>query len=110
MANIFKSSAAASIGQSGTTVYTVPVGTTTTVIGLSVANTLTTSTEINISVRITKSGVSYFVVRNAPVIPGGALIVLGGDQKLVLEAGNSLEVFSSLNGSADAVLSYLEIN
>jgi hypothetical protein len=110
MANTFKSTAAASIGQTGTTVYTAPAGTTSTIIGLSVANTLTTATEINVSVRISKSGTSYFVVRNAPVIPGGALVVLGGDQKLVLEAGNTLEIFSSLNGSADAIVSYLEIN
>lgn len=110
MANIFKSTGVANIGQTGTTMYTTPAATTSTLIGLSIANILTTATTINVSVRITKAGVSYYIVRNAPVIPGGALIVIGGDQKIVLEAGNSIEVFSSANTSADAVVSYLEIN
>jgi hypothetical protein len=49
-------------------------------------------------------------VNNATVPIGGTIVVIGGDQKMVLKSGDSIQVSSSVAGSADAILSVLEIS
>lgn len=107
MASSFKSYGTQNIGVSTTTVYTAPALTTTTVIGLSISNTLT-STVIYVDVTAVKGGTSTYLIKNAPVAPGGALIVIGGDQKVVLETGNLIQVKSNTATSADVFVSMLE--
>jgi hypothetical protein len=51
---------------------------------------------------------SLFMVKNATIAPGGALIPVGGDQKLVLEAGDKLQVQTGTATSADVILSRSE--
>lgn len=108
MANTFKSTGVNTIGVTKTTVYTAPAATTTTVIGLSVANVLP-STSISIDVILGKGANEYFIVKNAPIMPGGTLVAVGGDQKLVLETGNTIKVTSSIALSADTIVSVLEV-
>lgn len=85
---------------------TVSAGTTATVIGLSLANTV--STAITVSAKLNKSGgSSAFLVKDATVLPGGALVIVGGDQKVVLEAGDTITAYASAGTSADAIMSYL---
>lgn len=105
----FKSFAVANIGTSGspsTVTPSVASGTTATVIGLSLANT--TSANITVSAKLNKNGAaSAFLVKDATILPGGALVIVGGDQKVVLEAGDTVTAYSSASTSADAVISYL---
>jgi hypothetical protein len=49
------------------------------------------------------------MVQQATISNGGALVPIGGDQKLVLEFGDYLQVQTSTNNSADCILSVLEI-
>ena len=109
MANSFKRFLTTSIGTSPTAIgsYTVPSNNTATIIGLSVSN-LSNITDVDVSVNIDASGVDYFIVKGAPIPIGGALVVIGGDQKVVLEAGDSVEVTSNVASSVDAVMSILE--
>lgn len=108
MANSFKRFLSASIGISATKIgaYTVPANNTATVIGLSVSNR--SNTDVDVSINVDATGVDYFIVRNAPIPSGGALVAVGGDQKVVLEAGDSIEVTSNVASSVDAVMSILE--
>lgn len=46
-------------------------------------------------------------MKDATVLPGGAIVIVGGDQKVVLEAGDSITAYSSASSSADAAISYL---
>lgn len=105
----FKSLVTPNIGTSGsasTVTPTVSAGTTATLIGLSLANT--TAANITVSAKLNKSGgSSAFLVKDATVLPGGALVVVGGDQKVVLEAGDTITSYASSSSSADAVVSYL---
>jgi len=105
----FKSKVTANIGTSGspsTVTPTVSSGTTATLIGLSLANT--TAANITVSAKLVKADASNgFLVKDATVLPGGALAIVGGDQKLVLEAGDSVTAYASSTSSADAVVSYL---
>ncbi len=105
----FKSKVTANIGTSGspsTVSATVSSGTTHTLVGLSLANT--TAANITVSAKLVKPDTSNaFLVKDATVLPGGALAIVGGDQKLVLEAGDSVTAYASAGTSADAVVSYL---
>ena len=48
------------------------------------------------------------MVKNATIAPGGALVPVGGDQKLVLEAGDRLQIQGSATTCADVIVSVLE--
>ena len=112
MANIFTNRFKPSVGTANTTVYQAPIATSSTVIGLSIANR-TTSNTITISAYVLDSSNSYtatYIVNNATVPIGGTIVVVGGDQKLVLKANDSVQVTSSVTNSADAILSVLEIS
>ena len=112
MANNFKNSLKPSIGTSNTTVYQAPASTQSTVIGLSIANRTTNAT-IQVSAYLLDSSNAFtpvYIVNSATVPLGGTLVVVGGDQKLVLKSGDSVQVVSSVAGSADAILSVLEIS
>jgi hypothetical protein len=107
MANVFKSYYNKSVGTSAVTVYTCPSSTQTTVIGLSVANT--TTSPITCDAYITRSSVDYYLIETATVPVGSSLVIVGGDQKVVLQVGDVLKVVASAASSADVVCSLLEI-
>lgn len=109
MANAFKRKLSRQIGTTPTTVggYTVGSATQVTVIGLSLANT--TALDVTASVALNDGVNDYYLVKDAPVPNGGALVLMGGDQKLVMQTGDSIIVTSSAATSVDAVLSILEI-
>lgn len=105
----FKSNIAANIGTSTSPTQITPAvaaDTTATLIGLSIANTSTAP--IYGSAKLNKNGgSSAFLIKDAVIIPGGALVIIGGDQKLVVETGDTVTVYSSAANSADAITSYL---
>jgi hypothetical protein len=106
----FKSKATPNIGTSGspsTVTASVPSGETATLIGLSLANV--TASNITLSAKVIKADTTTsFLVKDATVLPGGALAIVGGDQKVVLETGDSVSAYASAATSADAFASYLE--
>lgn len=113
MANAFLSETDTGIGTSPATVFTCPSSTQTTIIGLSVANIQTS--QITVDVQLDASGRtsgaedSVYLVKAAPIPVGGALVVIGGDQKVVMEPGDAIKVTSDTAASADVVLSHLDI-
>lgn len=106
MANVFKNYPSAAVGTSAATIVTA--STATTVIGMTVANIITAP--ITVSVYVTTGGNDFYLVKSATVPVGGALVPIGGDQKLVLENGDALKVVSSASSSADVIASVLEIS
>lgn len=107
MANTFKNAFAKDVGTSPSTVYTTPSATQTTLIGLSVANT--TTSPITCNAYISSGGTDYYLIKSGVVPVGSSLVVVGGDQKVVLEVADDLKVTTSAAASADVVLSLLEI-
>ena len=105
----FKSKITANIGvdaSPSTLTPTISTGQTATLIGLSIANT--TGATINVSAKLLKNGgTSAYLIKSAAVLPGGALAIVGGDQKVVIEEGDSITASSSAANSADAVISFL---
>jgi hypothetical protein len=107
MANLFKSFPAKNVGTSAALVYTCPASTQTTIIGLSMANT--SSSPITTDAYITRSGINYYLIENATVPVGSSLVVVGGDQKVVLQPSDVLYVLNSVASSGDCFCSLLEI-
>ena len=105
--NTFKSYASKNVGTSAATVYTCPSSTQTTLIGLSMANTSTSP--ITTDAYVTRSAVNYYLVKGATVPVGGSLVIVGGDQKVVLQSSDVLYVVNSAATSGDAFASLLEI-
>ena len=48
------------------------------------------------------------LIKNATIPVGGSLVVIGGNQKVVLEATDEIRVETSASNSGDAFLSYIE--
>jgi hypothetical protein len=109
MANTFTRKLSRSIGTTPDNLgaYTVGANTTAVVIGLSVTNT--TGGSITANVFINDNAGNTYLVTNAPISSGSSLLVGGGDQKIVLIAGDKIYVQSSASTSADAVMSIMEI-
>jgi hypothetical protein len=107
MANTFTSYVNKDVGTSAATVVTVGASTQTTVIGMSCANT--TASPVTVDAYITRSAVNYYLVKGATVPVGGSLVIVGGDQKVVLITSDALKVVSSTASSIDAVTAVLNI-
>jgi len=107
MANTFTSYGNKTVGTSAATVVTIGASTQTTVIGMSCAN-ITTS-PVTVDAYFTRSSVDYYLVKGATVPVGGSLVIVGGDQKVVLITSDVLKVVSSTASSIDVVTSVLNI-
>lgn len=111
MANAFLRKTSRDIGVTATQVgaYTVGSGVETTIIGLTVSNTTTSAVEIEVYHRDGSDNDTY-LVKGAPVPVGSSLVVVGGDQKVVLEPDDEIYVKSNADTSVDVVMSILEVS
>jgi flagella basal body P-ring formation protein FlgA len=100
MANTFKNYTSSGVGTSSATVYTVPALTSSVTIGLNIANVASAIIAVDVQIN------GVYLVKAAPIPAGSALSVLDG--KIVLEAGDVVEVTSDTASSADVILSVLE--
>ena len=105
--NTFTSYMNKNVGTSPATVVTVGASTQTTVIGLSCANT--SASPVTVDAYVTRSAVNYYLIKGATVPVGGTLVIVGGDQKVVMIASDALVVVSSAASSIDTVTSVLNI-
>jgi hypothetical protein len=107
MANTFKNYFLKNATTSAANVYVAPAATQSTIIGMTIGNT--TASPISANVTVVSAGTTYFMLQNAIISNGGALVPIGGDQKLVMEAGDYMQVQTSATNSADVIVSVLEI-
>ena len=109
MANTFTRKLSQNIGATPAKIgtYTVGASTSTVVIGLTVTNT--TGSAIEANVFINNGVANTYVIANSPISSGASLVVVGGDQKIVLITGDSIYVQSTAATSIDAVMSVMEI-
>ena len=113
MANAFLSETDTAIGTSPASVLTCGASTEITVIGMSIANIVTSQITVDVqldaSARTSGAEDSVYLIKAAPVPVGGSLVVIGGDQKVVMEPGDVIKVTSDTASSADVVISHLDI-
>lgn len=106
MANTFKNYLQKNVTTAASSVAT---GTTlaTTVIGASFANT--TAASVTVDLYITSSAVDYYLIKGAVCAPYNSLVLIGGEQKVVLESGDILKVIANTVTCGDLVVSCLEM-
>lgn len=108
MANTFKNRTLRAVGTSPVDVGAVVASSTqTTLIGMTLANI--TASAINVTATINDGSNTTHIVKNAPIPTGGSLILLGGDQKVVLMTGDKVIITSDTASSVDVIMSFLEI-
>ena len=109
MANTFYRKTLANIGLIANTVgsYTVGGGVTSVVLSLSIANT--SGATVYASAFVANGASLTYIVKSAPVSAGGTLVVIGGDQKVVLQTNDNVKVVSDTVNSLDCVMSIMEI-
>jgi hypothetical protein len=110
MANVFKNSVTGSIGISNTRVYEAPALSVSTVIGMSVSNVISNNISVNVTITDASATQTRYLVRNGLIVDGSSMVIVGGDQKVVLESGDFISVVSSAAASADVIVSVLEIS
>jgi hypothetical protein len=118
MANTFKNVTAQAIGTTATVVgfaTGVPDNSQVTCIGMTCANVANEVVSVDVTLEVYdvggNTGITH-LVKAAPIPVGGSLVVLGGDQKVVMQdtaGGNQIKVKSNVASSVDVVMSYLEI-
>jgi len=107
MANTFKLKTKSSVGTTPQNVYVVPAATTTTIIGISLANI--SGTGINVSIGVDRPvGDNVKLLKNAPVPQGATLEFMQGN-KVVLETGDTLTCESDVNNSIDVSVTLMEM-
>ena len=114
MANSFLSETDTAVGTSpARVIYTCPPATETTIIGLSISNIVNSQILIDVvldaSARTSGAEDSVYLIKAAPIPVGSSIVVVGGDQKVVMEPGDVLKVTSDTASSADVVMSHLDI-
>ena len=107
MANVFKLKTKANVGVTTVSIYTVPAATTTTVIGITLANVSGSGINVGVGVsRVTQESIR--LLKNVPIPQGSTLEFMQGN-KIVLEATDTLTVISDSNNSLDVALTILEM-
>ena len=107
MANNFKLKTKSSVGVTTVGIYTVPVSTTTTILGITLANV--SGSGINVTVGIARTlADDVSIIRNVPIPQGSSLEFMQGN-KVVLEPDDEVTVKSDVLNSLDVSLSILEM-
>ena len=75
---------------------------------MSIANIV--ASQITADVQLENNdGDNIYLIKAAPIPVGSTLVVVGGDQKVVMEASDILKVTTNTASSGDVALSILEI-
>lgn len=102
----FKNAVASAVGTTSTVVYTAPTGKKTIAIGCNVTNT--TGAALPVEVKVLKVDGTAIYLAKAHRIDGGLGVDFLQGRKLVLTAGETLNVASAAASSLDCVVSVLE--
>ena len=108
MASAYKTVKSVNVGTSLTSVYNCPSSTTSTVIGCYHCNQSGGSIEGTVEFYDSSSAHHATIIKSSPIPSGTSVVVIGGDGKVVLEAGDIIKVQSNVASSLDVTLSYLE--
>ncbi len=109
MANTYKNSKAVQVGNTLTDVYTAPAAGTASVVSLCIANIVSENIFVDVKLYDDSEADDAYIIKGAPVPIGGSLVVIGGDQKVILESSDKLQVQSDTDVSIDVTVSILEV-
>ena len=111
MANTFYRTFSGNVGSTLTAVGNLTIGSSggAIVIGLSITNTDPQVTYVDVTVN--NGAKDFYITRGAPIIGGSTLVVVGKEQKLVLQPSDQVRVRSANgvnNANVDVTMSYMQ--
>ena len=104
MAQNFRRYLARNVGTSAVTLHTA--NSYDTLIGIALANT--TSSEIKVDVILNDGSNDHYIIKSAPIQTGGALQIIDGGAKYVIESSDVIKVVSDTASSLDVVVSAVD--
>jgi len=110
MPTAFNQAIESGIGTTPVTLLEVPTGFKVTVIGCNLTN-ITEYDNAIVDVQITTEGSSYaYYAKGIVIPPNTSLKLVTNGEKLILPQGGGIRVTSDIDGSIDAVVSYVELS
>jgi hypothetical protein len=100
----YKSTATLAVGVGPTPVYTGPAATQAIVLGMEVCNLLTDP--VTVTIRAATAAIAF----NMPIPPGTTLVAIGKDERVVIEATETITVACNVAAAVDVLVSTLEIS
>ena len=104
MAQNFRRYTSNAVGTGATTVHTA--NSYDCIVGISVANIL--GSTINVDIYINDGANDIYLVKTAPIASGGALQVLAGGAKFVMQNADAIKVKSDTASSSDVYVSAVD--
>lgn len=105
----FKSDVTNDIGVTLTTVYTCPGSTTAVTIGLNICNITASAITFDCTFYDASETTTVNLAEDQALSANTSVVLAGGVQKIVLNAGDYYQISSSAATSIDVVVSVLEI-
>ena len=108
MANTFSRVFTGNVGTTLTTVGNLTIGSSSgaIVLGLSVSNTSLQA--IYADVTVYDGARDFYIARSAPILGGSTLVIVGKEQKIVLQPSDQVRVRASNGANLDVVMSYMQ--
>jgi hypothetical protein len=106
MANTFRNKFLASNATAANAIVAT-TSSQTTIIGMSIANITASPILANVTITSGSSNNTFFMIYNAQIPVGSTLVPIGGDQKLVLESNDYVQIQTT--GDAHVITSFVEI-
>jgi len=78
------------------------------IVGIRMANTHTSQITVDVAITDNSDNVTAYLIKSAPIPVGGALELIDGGSKIILQTGDKLRAKSSVTNSLDVVVSAVD--
>ena len=78
------------------------------IVGIRMANTHTSQITVDVAITDNSNNVTAYLIKSAPIPVGGALELIDGGSKIILQSGDKLRAKSSVANSLDVVVSAVD--
>ena len=110
MPTTLKSVVLANVPAADTLLYTVPGATQAVIMALHIANKTAAQVTFNVTALDNSAGTTVTIVQGAGIPPGSSAVPISSENRMVLEAGDTIRIQAGAAASLDAHLSISEFS
>tara|TARA_R100001509_G_scaffold146338_1_gene103293 strand:- start:530 stop:865 length:336 start_codon:yes stop_codon:yes gene_type:complete len=78
------------------------------IVGIRMANTSSAQITVEVAITDNSDNITAYLIKDAPIPVGGALELIDGGSKIILQSGDKLRAKSSATNSLDVVVSAVD--
>ena len=78
------------------------------IVGIRMANTSSAQITVEVAITDSSNNITAYLIKDAPIPVGGALELIDGGSKIILQSGDKLRAKSSATDSLDVVVSAVD--